>query len=40
MVVIDMNSMPPKVIGRKVYLQAKSLLGLSKDLGAKRRPNT
>ncbi len=35
MVVIDMNFMSLKVIGRKNCLQAKSLSRLSKDLGPK-----
>jgi hypothetical protein len=34
-----MNPMPPRVIGKKAYLWAKGLLGLSKDLGPKRHPN-
>ncbi len=34
--VVGMNPMPPKVIGRKTCLQAKSPFGLSKDLGLER----
>ncbi len=40
MVVIDMNPMPPKVIGRKASLWARGIYGLSKDLGPRRHPNT
>jgi hypothetical protein len=32
MVAISMSSMPPKVIGKNVYLQARGLSELSKDL--------
>jgi hypothetical protein len=32
MLAIGMNSMPPKVIGENVYLQARGLYELSKDL--------
>jgi hypothetical protein len=39
MVDVDINPVPPKVIGRKACLWARSALGLSKDLGAKRHPN-
>jgi hypothetical protein len=39
MVVIGMNPMPPKVIGKKYYLWAKSPFRLSKDPGPKRCPN-
>jgi hypothetical protein len=39
MVDIGMKPMPPKVIGRKTYLWAKGLSGLSKDLGPKRCSN-
>jgi hypothetical protein len=39
MVDVDMNSTPPKVIGRKAYLQAKGPYGLSKDPKPKRHPN-
>jgi hypothetical protein len=35
-VVVDMNPMPPKVIGRKVCLHAKNPFGLSKDTRLKR----
>jgi hypothetical protein len=37
---VDMNPMPPKVIGREACLQAKGFYGLSKDLKPKRHPNT
>jgi hypothetical protein len=39
MVVVDMNLMTPKVIGREASSWAKNLYGLSKHLGPKRRPN-
>jgi hypothetical protein len=35
--IVGMNPMPPKVIGKKNCLQTKSLFRLSKDLGLKRR---
>jgi hypothetical protein len=38
MVVVNMSLMPPKVIGRKTCLWAKSPYGLSKDHGPKRHP--
>ncbi len=34
-----MNSTPPRVIGKGVYLRAKGPFGLSKDLGPKTHPN-
>jgi hypothetical protein len=40
MVVIDINPMPPKIIGRKAFLWARGLYGLSKDLRPKSHPNT
>jgi len=40
MVVVDVSLMSPKVIGKKVHLQARSPYGLSKDLELKRHPNT
>ncbi len=40
MVVVNMNLMPPKVIGKKAYLQAKSISRLSKEHEHKKRPNT
>jgi hypothetical protein len=40
MVVVDVSLMPPKVIGKKVHLQAKGPSGLSKDLEPERHPNT
>jgi len=39
MVDVDMNPMPPKVIGKEVFLQTKGHSGLSKNLGSKRCPN-
>jgi hypothetical protein len=39
MVVVDMNSMPPKVIGKKNCLWAKGPLGLSKDPKPKKHLN-
>jgi hypothetical protein len=39
MVDVDMNPTPPKVIGREVCLQVKSLFRLSKDPRPKRHPN-
>ncbi len=36
---VVMCPMPPKVIGKEACLWARSPLGLSKDLGPKRRPN-
>ncbi len=39
MVDVDMSPMSPKIIGKKVCLCARILLGLSKDLEPKRRPN-
>ncbi len=39
MVAIGMKLMPPKVIRTKVCLRARSIFGLSKDLGPKRCPN-
>jgi hypothetical protein len=38
MVAIDMNPMPPKVIGRKASLHARGPSGLSKDLRFKKHP--
>jgi len=38
-VVVGTNSMPPKVIKKKIYLCAKGFYGLLKDLGLKRHPN-
>jgi hypothetical protein len=35
MVDVDMNTTPPKVIGRETCLQVKGPYGLSKDLGSK-----
>jgi hypothetical protein len=40
MVVIDMNPMPPRVIGKKAYLQTKGISRLSKDPKHKKCPNT
>jgi hypothetical protein len=40
MVVVSMNPMPPKVIGKKNCLCVRGLFGLSKDPGPKRHPNT
>jgi hypothetical protein len=37
---VGMNPMPSKVIGKEACLWVKSLLGLSKDLGPKKHPNT
>jgi hypothetical protein len=39
MVVVGMNSMPLKVIGREVRLQIKNCFGLSKESKPKRCPN-
>jgi hypothetical protein len=39
MVAINVNPVPPKVIGRKACLWVKGSFGLSKDLRPKRRPN-
>jgi hypothetical protein len=39
MILINMNSMPPKVIKRKSCLLAKSLFKLSKYFESKRHPN-
>jgi hypothetical protein len=39
MVDVDMSVMPPRVIWKKVCLQAINPLRLSKDLGPKRHPN-
>ncbi len=39
MVVIDMNPMPPRVIGKKAYLQTKGISRLSKDPKHKKCPN-
>ncbi len=39
MVVVGMNPMPLKVIGREAYLQVKSPSKLSKDSKPKRCPN-
>jgi hypothetical protein len=39
MVDVDVSLMPPKVIGKEVYLWTKGLFGLSKDFGPKRCPN-
>jgi hypothetical protein len=38
--VVNMNLMSPKAIGRQVCLQARGLYGLSKDSTPKRHPNT
>jgi len=40
MVDVSMKLMPPRIIGREDCLWARGLLGLLKDHGAKRRPNT
>jgi hypothetical protein len=40
MVVVDMNSMPLKVIQREACLWTRGPFGLSKDLEPRRRPNT
>jgi len=40
MVVVGMNSMPLKIIGKIICLWVKGLFGLSKDLGPKRCLNT
>ncbi len=40
MVDVDMSLMPQKAIGREACLRIKGPLGLSKDLGPKRHPNT
>ncbi len=40
MVVISMNPMPWRTIGRKAYLWARSTFGLSKDPRPMRRPNS
>jgi len=37
---VNMNPMPPRIIGREACLWAKGLSRLSKDLGPKRCPNT
>jgi len=39
MVDVDMNPMPPRIIGREACLQAKNLSKLSKDLAPTRCPN-
>jgi hypothetical protein len=39
MVDVDMNYMPPKVIGKYACLYARDHLGLSKGLGPKRHLN-
>jgi hypothetical protein len=40
MVDVDMNLIPPKVIGKKAYLQTRGSFGLSQDPRLKRHPNT
>jgi hypothetical protein len=40
MVDVDMNPMPPKIIGKKACLQIGNPSMLLKDLGPKRHPNT
>jgi hypothetical protein len=40
MVVVNMNSMPLRIIGRITCLWIKGLFGLSKDFEPKRHPNT
>jgi len=40
MVDVNMKLMPPIIIGKMDYLYAKGLLGLFKDPGPKRCPNT
>jgi len=40
MVDVNMEPMPPKIIGKTICSQAKGLLGLLKDLGPKRCPNS
>jgi hypothetical protein len=40
MVVVDMNLIPPKAIGKEAYLWAKSPFELSRDLAPKRHLNT
>ncbi len=37
---VNMSLTPLKVIGREACLRTKGLLGLSKDLGFKKHPNT
>ncbi len=39
MVDVDMNPMPPKIIGKKTCLQTRGLFGLLKDPRPKRHPN-
>jgi hypothetical protein len=39
MVVVSMNLMPLKTIGRKICLWARGIYGPLKDLGSKRCPN-
>jgi len=39
MVAINMNPMPPKVVGRKACLWAKGPFGLSKDIEPKMHLN-
>jgi hypothetical protein len=39
MVAIDMNLMPPKVIGKKASLEARNPYGLSEDPIFKRHQN-
>jgi len=40
MVVVSMNPMPSKVIGKEACLWAKGPSKLSKDLGPKKHPST
>jgi hypothetical protein len=40
MVDVDMEPMPPKIIGKKICSQAKGLLGLLKDPGPKSCRNS
>jgi hypothetical protein len=39
-VVISMNLMPPKVIGKEACFHARGPSKLSKDLGPKKHPKT
>jgi len=40
MVVVNMNLIPPKVIGTEAYLWVKGPFEISKDLAPKRHLNT
>jgi hypothetical protein len=40
MVIINMNSMSPKIIRKKTCLLTTSLLKLSRDFESKKHPNT